>query len=101
MSCEEEFNALRQAERELATFRKRLSDTGLGAVSGAATGAGAGPDAAGSEAEDVQRMAELTAAVRQRHAAYDRCRGRAEMEPLMFDETGAPLGGGAGPPIQL
>ena len=42
---------------------------------------------------------ELTAAVRQNHAAYDRCRGRTEMEALMRDETGAPLGGGAGPPM--
>jgi hypothetical protein len=85
MSCEEEFNALRQAEWELAAFRKRLS--------------AAGTDAVGSEAEDIQRVAELTATVRQKHAAYDRCRGRTEMEALMRDETGAPLGGGAGPPM--
>jgi hypothetical protein len=89
MSCEEEFNALRQAEWELAAFRKRLSGTG----------AEPGADVVGSETEDVQRMAELTAAVRQKHAAYDRCRGRTEMEALMRDETGAPLGGGAGPPM--
>jgi hypothetical protein len=89
MSCEEEFNALRQAEWELAAFRKRLSGTK----------AEPGPDVVGSETEDVQRMAELTAAVRQKYAAYDRCRGRTEMEALMRDETGAPLGGGAGPPM--
>lgn len=89
MSCEEESNALRQAEWELATFRKQHPGTG----------AGPDPAIAGSETEDIQRMAELTAAVRRKHAAYDRCRGRAEMEALMRDETGAPLGGGAGPPM--
>jgi hypothetical protein len=94
MSCEEEFNALRRAEWELAAFRKRLSDTATGTIAGA----GPAPDVLGSDTEDIQRMMELTAAVRHRYSAYDRCRGRIDVEALMREETGAPLGGGASPP---
>lgn len=87
MSCEEELNALREAQRELAAFRKQHFGTGDSPPG----------------AEVIHRVAELTTAVTERQAAYNRCRGGIDsptsIESLMRDETGAPLGGGAGPPM--
>lgn len=98
MSCEEELNAWRQAERNLATWRIHHSSAADRPVP---TG-----DSAGSgltEAETLQRLAELTAAVKKKRDAYARCQGRAGggtgIESLMRDATGKPLGGGAGPPM--
>lgn len=86
MACEEEFNALRQAEKELAAWRRLHS----------------GSDDL-PEAEVLKRSAELAAALRERQDAYNRCQGARTahdaFEALMRDETGAPLGGGAGPPM--
>ncbi|MEY9893589.1 hypothetical protein ABIA35_004519 [Catenulispora sp. MAP12-49] len=86
MTCEEEFNALRRAERDLAAWRRLHS--GPGDV---------------PEAEVRQRSAELSAALRERQDAYNRCRGAKTahdaFEALMRDASGAPLGGGAGPPM--
>ncbi|MEY9935471.1 hypothetical protein ABH926_010153 [Catenulispora sp. GP43] len=86
MTCDEEFNALRRAEQDLAAWRELHSR----------------PSAA-PEAEVLRRSAELTAALRERQDAYNRCRGAKmahdDFEALMRDETGAPLGGGAGPPM--
>lgn len=56
-----------------------------------------------SDAEVLHRTAELTTAVYERQAAYERCRGQNgggyDIESLMRDATGRPLGGGAGPPM--
>jgi hypothetical protein len=100
MSCDEELNALRQAEQELARFRERHpgipTSTDLSPAGDVTT-----PTAV--QGEDVQRLAELAAAVRDRENAYNRCRDRVgsgtDVESLMRDETGAPRGGSAGPPM--
>jgi hypothetical protein len=104
MTCEEEFNALRRAERELAAWWQHQSDAADSPVPApvvASAGEASGSTAA--EGEAVQRLAELTAAVNEKRRAYNRCRGRAEehatFESLMRDASGAPLGGGAGPPM--
>lgn len=97
MSCEEELNALRQAERKLNLFRKQHSEL---PDSAAASG---GSAEAAPEAETLQRLAELTADVADKGDAYNRCRGeqdgRSDVESLMRDASGAPLGGDAGPPM--
>lgn len=98
MPCDEEFNALRRAEQQLAAWRKEHHITADNPIPAG--------DAAGSATADIavmQRLAELTAAVKERQQAYIRCRGRVEdrdnIESLMRDASGAPLGGGAGPPM--
>jgi hypothetical protein len=92
MACEEELNALRQAQEELARYRHRHPNVGPGPV----------PTPSDSS-EVLQRLAELTAAVQQKQAAYDLCRGQTgegdSIEALMRDDTGMPLGGDAGPPM--
>lgn len=89
MGCEEEFNALRRAERELSAWREQHPGLAGGSVP--------------VSPADRQHLAELTAALRERQYAYTRCQGENErrnaFEALMRDETGAPLGGGAGPPM--
>ncbi|NUP51883.1 MAG: hypothetical protein HOW97_31875 [Catenulispora sp.] len=64
---------------------------------------GGSGEAALSDAEVLHRTAELTTAVMERQAAYERCRGQGgggyDIESLMRDATGRPLGGGAGPPM--
>ncbi|NUR31830.1 MAG: hypothetical protein HOV83_39315 [Catenulispora sp.] len=90
MACEEEFNALKQAREELARYRHRHPDVGPG------------PVPTPSDSEVLPRLAELTAAVQQKQAAYDLCRGQTGedgIEALMRDDTGRPLGGDAGPPM--
>jgi hypothetical protein len=99
MSCEEELNALRQAEQELARFRRGHP----GGVPDRPAPGGDITEPATGQPADVQRLAELAAAVRDRRAAYNRCRDRVgtgtDIESLMRDETGAPRGGDAGPPM--
>ncbi|GAA2064001.1 hypothetical protein GCM10009839_89270 [Catenulispora yoronensis] len=98
MSCEEELNALRRAEQDLALFRQQSSGAGT-------TGPEPEPLPAHPEgsADAVQRLAELTAAVQDRQDAYNSCLGHlasvSAIEALMRDATGKPLGGGAGPPM--
>jgi hypothetical protein len=95
MACEEEFNALRQAQQELARHQQQHPHPDSGPPEGSA-------GSEGSEIEALRRLAELTAAVQQKQAAYDLCRGRTQgsgVEALMRDDTGRPLGGGAGPPM--
>lgn len=115
MTCEEEFNALRRAERELAAWWQHRPDAADGPVPAPTVAAADASDAldaadaadssefATPESEAVQRLAELTTAVNEKRRAYNRCLGRAEehaaFESLMRDASGAPLGGGAGPPM--
>jgi hypothetical protein len=98
MSCEKELYALQRAQRELDRFRKEH----FGAPDAPApTEAAAG--SATTEVEASQRLAELTATLAQKRDAYGRCLraadDHADIESLMRDSTGAPLGGGAGPPM--
>ena len=105
MACEEELNALRQAEYRLAMWRKQHPGvTADPVVTSDDVPAGDGAEPAATKAELLQRLAELTAAVKDKRDAYARCQGRSGtsdtgIESLMRDATGRPLGGGAGPPM--
>jgi len=104
MTCEEELNALRQAERELEQFKERhLPAAGADGVTPVPTPPGDTSGSGPADEETVQRVAELTSAVKEKQDAYDKCRGRTGdgpgVEALMRDDTGKPLGGGAGPPM--
>src|SRR3954471_22098979 len=98
MACEEEFNALRQAQQELARHQQQHPHPDAGPSQGSAGSEGSEGSAGseGSEIEALRRLAELTAAVRQKQAAYDLCRGQTQgsgVEALMRDDTRRPLGG--------